>query len=290
MIRPPPGSFETARDAMRSRGDDGPSTGARILTWSVTALVALGLHVGVYILATHGKSSLPEAPPQPPAAVMINMSPVPMSAKSQTDNAADGPEATETKPAEAAEPEEAPPPPAPEPVVAVPPPPPNVTPQAALPPTPPKKDVKKQEKPPEKPVKKPVEKERPKKPVDKKEKPQVASKSGGGPKSNRNDAVTAASAAGSAVSGVSRASWLGELRSKIVRSKRRPPDARGKFGVALVSVTFGASGAISSARLVTSSGVPSLDAEAVAVMYRASPYPPPPGGKVTTLNIPLNFN
>ncbi len=267
--------------------DDGPSPGTRALIWIATAIVALGLHVSMYLLASHGRGGLPEAPPPPPAAVMINMSPIAMSAKSEVDNAADGPEATETKPVEAAEPEEAPPPPAPEPVVAVPPPPPNVKPQAALPQTPPKMEVPKPEKPPEKPVKKPVEKEVPKKRIDRKDKPQVSSKSGGGPKSNRNDAVTAASASGSAVSEISRTSWLGELRSKISRAIHKQRVPTGTVALAMVNVTIGATGAISSARLVTSSGIPALDAEAVAVMYRASPYPPPPGGRVTTLTIPV---
>ncbi|WP_204262788.1 TonB family protein [Methylobacterium sp. BTF04] len=272
---------------MRSRERYGPSIGVRVVTWGATALIALVMHVGIYLLVMRKDGQPSEAPPQPPAAVMINMSPIPMAAKSETDNAAEGPEAPDSKPAEMTEAEEAPPPPDLVPLVAAPPPPPDVKPQAALPTTPPKKETK----PPEKPIKKEIEKkDKPKKPVDKKEKPQVASKSGGGPKSNRNDAVTAASAAGSAVSEVSRASWLGELRSKIVRAKRRPSEARGKFGVALVSVTFSANGVVSSARLVSSSGVPSLDTEAVAVMYRASPYPAPPGGKVTTISIPLNFN
>lgn len=288
MIRPPPEAFRTARSGFRAR-DVEPPVALRVLGWAAAVSVTAALHAGLYLALTHRDDGPPDPPPQPPAAVMINMAPIAMAAKSEVDNAADGPEAPDATPAEMAEPEEAPPPPALEPIVAAPPPPPDVKPQAALPPTPPKKEVKRPEKVPEKPIRK-TETDKPKKPVDKKEKPQVASKSGGGPKSNRNDAVTAASAAGSAVSEVSRASWLGELRGRIVRAKRRPPEARGKFGIAMVSVTFGANGVVSNARLVASSGVPALDAEAVAVMYRASPYPPPPGGRVTTLSIPLNFN
>ncbi|WP_019903454.1 TonB family protein [Methylobacterium sp. 77] len=289
MIQPPPGSFTLPRALPRAI-DDGASRPVRFLIWGATASVTLGLHVGLYLLLTRMGEAPPVPPPQMPAAVMINLSPIAVSAKSEVDNASDTPPAAESQAVEKVEEEEPPPPPAPELVPDAPLPPPNVVSEAVLAPKPPVV-VKKAEKPPEKPVKKPVEKkDKPKKPTKPQEKPQVASKSGGGPKSDRQTAdVTAASSAGSAVSEASRASWQNEVRSKIVRAKRFPSDARGQSGVAVVSVTFGANGGASGARLVRSSGNASLDAEAVAVMYRAAPYPIPPGGKTTVLMVPLNF-
>lgn len=290
MIQPPPGSFTLPRAQPRIL-DDGASRPVRFLIWGATASVTLGLHVGLYLFLTRTGGMPPELPPQMPAAIMINLSPIAVSAKSEVDNASETPPTAESQKVEKVEEEEPPPPPAPELVPDAPPPPPNVVSQAVLAPKPPETPKKKAEKPPEKPIKKPVEKkDKPKKPVEKKDKPQVASKSGGGPKSDRQTAdVTAASAAGSAVSEASRASWQNEVRSKIVRAKRFPSDARGQTGVAVVSVTFGANGGASGVRLVRSSGNASLDAEAVAVMYRAAPYPIPPGGKTTVLTVPLNF-
>lgn len=288
MMQPPPGSFTLPHTKQRVL-DDGASSPARFLIWGATASLVLGLHVGLYLFLTRVNTP-PSEPPQMPAAVMINLSPIAVSAKSEVDNASEGPPAAESQKVEKVE-EEEPPPPAPELIPDAPPPPPNVVSQAVLAPKPPETPKKKAEKPPEKPVKKPVEKkDKPKKPMKPEEKPRVASKSGGGPKSDRQTAdVTAASAAGSAVSEASRASWQNEVRSKIVRAKRFPSDARGQAGVAVVSVTFGANGGASGVRVVRSSGNASLDAEAVAVMYRAAPYPIPPGGKTTVLTVPLNF-
>ncbi|MCC0808481.1 energy transducer TonB [Methylobacterium sp. W2] len=285
MIQPPPGSFILPRVTPRVL-DDEASRLVRFLIWGATASVTLGLHVGLYLFLTR-TGTPPEPTPQMPAAVMINLSPIAVSAKSEVDNASETPPTAESQKVETIEAEE-PPPPAPELIPDAPPPPPDVVSQAVLAPKPLEPPKKKVEKPPEKPIKKPVEKkDKPKKPE---EKPRVASKSGGGPKSDRQTAdVTAASAAGSAVSEASRASWQNEVRSKIVRAKRFPSDACGQSGVAVISVTFGANGGASGVRLVRSSGNASLDAEAVAVMYRAAPYPSPPGGKTTVLTVPLNF-
>lgn len=285
MIRPPPEIFETRRTTVRGHDDDGPSTGVRVLTWGTAAIATGALHLGLYLTLTRSGPEAQLSPPQQPAAVMINLAPIAVSQKSEVDNATEGPVTPDSQEAEIA-PQKALPPPDIAPAIPDTPPPPNVTPQAVLPPKPPKTEVKKAL---PKPVEEKVEK-KPVKPVKKQEKKQVAAKAAGGPKSDRNDAATAASAAGSAASEVSRASWQNEVRSKIVRAKRFPPGASGQAGVAVVSVTFGATGSASGVRLVTSSGFPALDAEAVAVLYRAAPYPPPPGGRTVTLTVPLNFN
>lgn len=287
MIHPPPEAFVRAAGRHRAIVESREaSLAAQILGWAVAGLLTLGLHVGLYLALTR-ETEPPPAPVELPAAVMIDMSPEPTVVKSEVDNASEGPPAADAQQVEP-EPEEAPPPPDPEPVVEAPPPPPEVKPQAVLPPKPPKQEVKKSApKPPEKKV----EKEKPKKPVRKKDKPIMASRSGGGPRSDQQTANrTAASSAGAAVSQASRATWQNEMRARIVRAKRFPPGAFGAVGVAVVSVTFSGTGSVSGARLIASSGNAALDAEAVAVMYRAAPFPPPPGGQAVTQTIPLNFN
>jgi protein TonB len=300
MIHPPPEAFVRAVEAVRLRREALSRTRSpgRILGWAAAAGLTLGLHAGLYLLLTR-RDDPPPAWPEMPAAVMITLSPIAVTARSEVDNTTTGPPADARTQAEPEPVEEAPPPPAPEPVVDVPPPPPDVKPQAVLPPKPP--EARTAEKPVEKEKpKKPVEKPKPvdrkpkpvetRKPVERKEKPSVAARAGGGPRSDRRTAdVTAAAAAGSAVSEASRASWQNEVRARMVRAKRFPSEARGQTGVAVVAVTFGASGSASGVRLVTSSGNAAFDAEAMAVMYRAAPYPPPPGGRTTSLTVPLVF-
>ena len=291
MMHPPPEAFLRATEQRRAELERSePSVLFRSLGWAAAVLLMLSVHVGLYLALTQ-RSEKPSPPQEMPAAIMIDMSPEPTVAKSEVDNDKDGPVAADTPEAEPDPVDETPPPPDPEAVLEAPPP--QVVPQAVLPPTLPKKvkppEPKPREKPPER---KPPEKPRPlKKPVQKKPHPSAASQSGGGPKSDQQNANrTAAAAAGSAVSQASRATWQNEMRARIVRAQRFPPSASGAVGVAVVSVTFAANGSVTGARLIASSGNAALDAEAVAVMYRAAPFPPPPGGKAITQTIPLNFN
>ncbi|MEH3118176.1 MAG: energy transducer TonB, partial [Methylorubrum populi] len=212
MIHPPPEAFVRATERHRAHVESREaSSAAQILGWAAAGLLTLGLHLGLYLALTQ-ETEPPPAPVELPAAVMIDMSPEPIVAKSEVDNASEGPPAADAQQA-APEPEEAPPPPPdPEPVVEAPPPPPEVKPQAVLPPKPPKQEVKKPEpKPPEKKV----EKKKPEKLVQKKDKPTAASRSGGGPRSDQQTADrTAASSAGAAISQASRATWQNEMRAR----------------------------------------------------------------------------
>ncbi|KQO75529.1 TonB family protein [Methylobacterium sp. Leaf88] len=294
MMHPPPEAFLQATEQRRAELERSePSVLLRFLGWALAVLLMLTVHVGLYLALTQ-RSEKASASQEMPAAIMIDMSPEPTVAKSDVDNAKDGPAAPDAQQAQPEPFDEAPPPPDPEAVLEAPPPPPQVAPQAVLPPTIPKK-VKAPEpkalepKPPEKPrrLKKPA----PKIHVQKKSHPSAASRSGGGPKSDQQNANrTAAAAAGSAISQASRATWQNEMRARIVRAKRFPPSAAGAVGVSVVSVTFAANGSVTGARLIASSGNAALDAEAVAVMYRAAPFPPPPGGQPITQTIPLNFS
>lgn len=105
-----------------------------------------------------------------------------------------------------------------------------------------------------------------------------------------------AAASPSSSSGASLAStfatWKGELVTHINRFKRFPPNAASS-GTASVAFAINRAGAVLSARLISSSGDRALDEEAVALLHRASPTPPPPaqmGGGVISLTVPIRFD
>jgi protein TonB len=211
---------------------------------------------------------------------MINLAPIPVTPISTTDNAADGPESAETEPQieETAEaPEPPPPPPEPEPEVL-----------PDLPPPPPEQKREEIKPKPETPKKvrekvKPKKAERP---------PQVASKLGGGPVSNVQTGETSAAptTGGKGASASMIDNWIAKMRSRILRAKRFPKEARGEdYGAATISVTFAPDGSVTAARITMSSGSPILDREALATVYRAAPYPKLPGGQPMTQKIALNF-
>ncbi len=87
--------------------------------------------------------------------------------------------------------------------------------------------------------------------------------------------------------------WQAELLRCLARARRYPPAARlgREEGIAYVEFTLDRSGHVLRARLATGSGFASLDAEAVALIYRADPLPPPPGSapEVVTVKLPIVF-
>ncbi|SDN52237.1 outer membrane transport energization protein TonB [Methylobacterium phyllostachyos] len=290
MIHPPPASFAAVMAAPRSPRREMPAAPVRALAWGLAAAIVTGAHLGIYAILVRAPAADMPPPLASPAAVMIDLAPIPTVARSEVDNQAKGPASTAQD--EATPPEEQAPPP--EATITAPPPPPDLKPEAVLAPAPPKPEVKKTEaRKPETPAPqaKPHKTVEPvKKPKKPREERVVASRNGGGPRSDQRTADrTAAPTAGDTSSADARAAWQSEVRSRIVRSKRFPFEAHGTTGVALVSVTFTAGGGASNVRLVASSGNAALDAEAVAVMSRAAPYPPPPGGRSIALTIPLNF-
>lgn len=90
-------------------------------------------------------------------------------------------------------------------------------------------------------------------------------------------------------------SWEGRLQAHLARAKRYPADAqmRHQEGVPMARIVMNRAGAVLSVRLERSSGVASLDAEALALVERAQPLPAPPPGHagqgVIDIVVPLQF-
>ena len=77
-----------------------------------------------------------------------------------------------------------------------------------------------------------------------------------------------------------------------IAAHKHYPDAalaRQPRGVAMVTFTLGSSGQVVSAALTRSAGDATLDADAVATVRRASPFPAPPPGAPRRFTAPLNY-
>ena len=85
------------------------------------------------------------------------------------------------------------------------------------------------------------------------------------------------------------ASWKSALLAHINSFKRYPPGASGA-GAVSVAFRIDGAGVVMSVRLIASSGDRVLDAEAVALIHRASPMPPPPVARPLALDVPIRFN
>jgi len=74
------------------------------------------------------------------------------------------------------------------------------------------------------------------------------------------------------------ATWERLLVAQLERHKRYPPHARGKVGEARLAFSIDRGGRVLTSRIVRSSGSAALDEEALALIKRAAPLPPPPAG------------
>jgi periplasmic protein TonB len=70
--------------------------------------------------------------------------------------------------------------------------------------------------------------------------------------------------------------WEKQIFDRLAGQRRFPPQARGQSGIARVAFTIDRSGNLISEKLVQSTGSPLLDTEAIAMVKRAQPFPPPP--------------
>ncbi|HEV7327541.1 MAG TPA: TonB family protein [Bosea sp. (in: a-proteobacteria)] len=161
-----------------------------------------------------------------------------------------------------------------------------------LPPPPEPKPVEKKPEPKPKVVEKPKPKPKPKvverKPVEQRAKQAVAPK----PSEQRAAAPTTAAQGTASQPTVSTASWRGSLIAHLNRYKRFPSGANP--GTVQVAFAIDRSGNVLSSRVVGSSGDSALDAEAAAMIRRASPVPAPPagvgGGGAISLSVPIRFS
>ncbi|EPZ0268756.1 MULTISPECIES: energy transducer TonB family protein [Serratia] len=91
-------------------------------------------------------------------------------------------------------------------------------------------------------------------------------------------------------------SWESLVKGKLNRIKDYPLDARSRrrSGMPQVSFSVDAQGRVSNLMLQVRSGTASLDREAVAVVSRAQPLPPPPPEMLqqgaVKVTMPIDFN
>jgi protein TonB len=89
------------------------------------------------------------------------------------------------------------------------------------------------------------------------------------------------------------ATWKSQLITILEHNKRYPPEARsrGEQGVTRLAFRIDRDGRLVSSRVVASSGSAALDAETLALMQRAQPFPPPPPELAgTEMTVPLRFS
>jgi protein TonB len=89
--------------------------------------------------------------------------------------------------------------------------------------------------------------------------------------------------------------WKTQIVALLERNKRYPPAAqsRREQGTAQVFFSLDRQGRVIDSRLVRSSGASALDEEALALLRRAQPFPPPPTelpGERVDVNVPIRFN
>jgi periplasmic protein TonB len=89
--------------------------------------------------------------------------------------------------------------------------------------------------------------------------------------------------------------WKTQVVALLERNKRYPESAqsRRQQGVAQVFFSLDRQGRVIDSRVVRSSGASALDEEALALLRRAQPFPPPPSelpGQRVDLTVPIRFN
>jgi protein TonB len=87
--------------------------------------------------------------------------------------------------------------------------------------------------------------------------------------------------------------WRSSVAALLERNKRYPAGARNDRGIAQVAFSIDRKGRVMSSRVVTTSGSPALDREALEMIRRAQPFPPPPAalsGTEVSLTVPVRFN
>jgi protein TonB len=242
---------------------------AEFRRWCLAAAIIVAVHVGLaasYLLLP--KTPPPGAPLSP--AVIIELAPLPVTPSSESDQA--GPQLSEEVQ-----------------------PPPEILPQVE----PQVEPVPKIEVPAEivlpKEEPKPVERQpeaKPEitKPDTKVERKPMSHRSESAPRSNKRTAERPAAPLPGA-SHAAMADWRSQVVARLQSVKRYPSGADGA-GSVLLSFTVARGGNVVAHGVVRGSGNSAFDQEAVAMVNRASPFPPVPAGETVPvhLTVPINFS
>lgn len=87
--------------------------------------------------------------------------------------------------------------------------------------------------------------------------------------------------------------WRSAMAQLLERNKRYPADAKNARGIAQVAFSIDRKGRVMSSHVVKSSGSAALDHEALELIRRAQPFPPPPAAMPDadlSLTVPVRFN
>jgi len=269
----------------------------RLRRWTLSAAAIAAAHAALLALGLNWTAQRPPPGVSEPA-IMVDLAPVSSSPQPTPMDLAPGPlmqAADASPPPEAAKPEVleeqiAPTPPQEKPEVAAPP---EQKPQPTPPkpePTPPKPEPAKvvpEQKPT--PLKPKVVRAEAKKPSEAPPAPRTAAS----PRTERQ--APAASAVSSGASAAAVASYNQLVAAHLQRFKQYPPGAKaaGQQGVARLSFALGRGGQVLASRLGGSSGHAALDAETMAMVHRAQPFPPfPPEMKQGSMSfsVPVSFS
>lgn len=237
--------------------------------WTISLLLVIALHTGLLLIIA--LRHVPVEPiGMPPAAVMIDLAPLPAAAPA--------------KPVPPPEPQREPAP-LPEPEIPAPPPSPAPHPAVTLPPPQPPKP-----KPKVKQVEHPSTRQREMEPAPplREPAPSIAA-----PPIATPQASAPASTASSAAS--ARATWQAQLLAWLEKHKRYPRVAQEQRQEGVVSLRFAIDrqGNVLSSQINKSSGFELLDNEVLALIERAKPVPAPPpemGGSRFELQVPVAFS
>jgi len=240
---------------------------AAVRRWGASATAIVIAHAALIALALNWYTQR-TVPGVSLPAIMVDMAPVSSAPQPTQMDLAPGPvmqqaDASPPEPAaaEAVQEQIAPTPPQEKPEVVAPP-------EQKTEPTPPKPEPAKAEKKPS-PVKPKVVRAEAKKPTDAPPAPRTTAS----PRAERQ--APAASAVSAGASAEALASYRQMVAAHLQRFKQYPPAAKaaGQQGTARVSFTLSRSGAVLSAGLGGSSGHSALDAETLAMVRRAQPFP-----------------
>lgn len=236
----------------------GPPDQTDIRRWTLAAVLVVATHAAL-IAGGLTWYTAPDVLGTASEPIMLDLESAPQTPEPVQQDIAPGPQMTEAEP----------PPPEPEK--------PQEIVEEQIPPTPVQEKAEVVAPPEKKEKPKPIEKPKPK-PVVKPKKP--------------TDTPAPQTTATPRASQAAQYNYRGVVAAHLQRYKQYPSgaNAANEQGIPTVAFSLNGSGRVTSAHVARSSGFRSLDAGALAIVYRAQPFPPPPPGATTSFTVPFNFN